>query len=209
MNETIRRIVIRLLTLVLLSACAAPNGEITDKLTSAYLCAPGWMCYEDLKYGFALAYPAEWQVAITIDEEASDGLTIIRRHSFTGPQGALDVDIWPIFEPDLKGWLEKHSAVGGADLYPVLEPNARVAGRPAVAFIGDLTTPLPMFTVFVSKGKYVYRLWFTLTCDEEEVEIIRRLLDSFRFSTRPVPAEIPPDVWGDVQRAFKPPRCER
>lgn len=199
---------IGLLTLVLLSACTARGRETTDKLTSSYMCAPGWMCYEDFKYGFALAYPADWQVSITIDEDSSDGITIIRRHSFTGPQGALDVDIWPTSEPDLRSWMGKKSTVGGSDLYPVAEPNARVAGMPALAFIGDPTTPSPMFTVFVGNRKHVYRLWFTLTCDEQEVEIMQRILDSFRFSARPVPAEIPLNVWEDVQRAFKPPRCE-
>lgn len=96
----------------------------------------------------------------------------------------------------------------GPDLVRITEPNAQVAGYPAAAFVmGDPQNPSPMLTVYVGNGRYVYRLWFTLYCDPEEVPIIRRVLDSFRFSAQTVPAEIPEEVWQEVGRAFEPPRC--
>jgi hypothetical protein len=163
------------------------------------------VCYEDLKYGFALAYPSNWQAAIPTNMDFSNGVMIIRRHSFMGPQGALDLDIWPMSERDLKTWLEEQNRV--TNLSPVVEPNARVAGYPAVVFVDDPTAISPMFSVFVSNGMYAYRLWFTLQCEEEDVAIVHRIVDSFRFSAESAPAEIPDTVWQEVQRAFKPPRC--
>jgi hypothetical protein len=64
-----------------------------------------------------------------------------------------------------------------------------------------------MFTIFVSNGTHAYALLFTLQCDKEQIPIMCRMLDSFRFSAEPVPAEIPDAVWQEVERAFEPPRC--
>ncbi len=59
-----------------------------------------------------------------------------------------------------------------------------------------------MFSVFLSNGVYAYRLWFTLYTEQEEIPIIRRLLDTFRFSVHSTPAEVPEEVWRDIQRAI-------
>ncbi len=164
----------------------------------------GWVCYEDLKYGFALAYPTNWRASISIDEGFSNGITIIRRHSFAGPQGALDVDIWPMSTPDFRAWLEEFCA---REPCPAVEPNAEVAGYPAMIFTDDPAAISPMLTVLVGNGAYGYRLWFTLQCDEEQVTIMRQIIDSFRFSAEIVPAKIPDTLWEEVRRAYGPPRC--
>lgn len=169
------------------------------------LSAPAWACYEDLTYGFALEYPLGLNVEISIDTRSRSNVTLARRHSFWGPQLALDVDIWRPLEPDLSRWLEIMRKATGPDLVPFTEPNARVGGYPAVAFVSDPQNPSPMLAVYLSNGIYGYKLWFTLRCDREEITRIRRVLDTFRFSAQVVPAEIPEEVWRDVQRAVE--RC--
>ncbi|MCS7282458.1 MAG: hypothetical protein RMK65_03555 [Anaerolineae bacterium] len=167
-----------------------------------------WACYEDLAYGFALEYPAEWKWTISMDTRLRSDVKIAKRHEFRGVEGALEIDIWAPPDPDLARWLRKHQEATGPDLIRITEPNAKVGGYPAVAFVmDDVQNPSPMLTVYVSNGQYVYRLWFTLYCDPAGLPILRQILDTFRFSARAVPAEIPEDVWQEVQRAFGPPRC--
>lgn len=188
--------------------CEENRSVHTRKCVPAPSSGPAWACYEDFQYGFAVEYPAEWTVGVSMNYGLHSDVKITRRHEFRGPQGALDIDIWYPAEPDLVRWLEKHRGVTGPDLVRITEPNAQVAGYPAAAFVmGDPQNPSPMLTVYVGNGRYVYRLWFTLYCDPEEVPIIRRVLDSFRFSAQTVPAEIPEEVWQEVGRAFEPPRC--
>lgn len=64
-----------------------------------------WACYEDLIYRFAMEYPPDWNASVTIDTRARSDVLIARRHSFWGPHGALDVDIWHPTDPDLSRWL--------------------------------------------------------------------------------------------------------
>ncbi|MGB9873220.1 MAG: hypothetical protein ACPLYD_16385 [Anaerolineae bacterium] len=128
-------------------------------------------------------------------------MKIARRHSIWGSQVALDIDIWYPADADLVKWLERMRETTGPSLVPTTELNARVAGHPASAFVTGLQTPSPMFSVYLSNGVYIYRLWFTLRCDQEESPTIHRMLDTFRFSAQPFPAEIPDAVWKDIQQA--------
>ncbi|MCX7855854.1 MAG: hypothetical protein N2556_07775 [Anaerolineae bacterium] len=167
-----------------------------------------WPCYEDLVYGFAMEHPPEWRWTVGTDTGLRSDVKIAKRHEFRGLQGAMDIDIWHPSDPDLAQWLKKHKEAAGPDLVRITEPNAKVGGYPAAAFvIGDAQNPSPMLAVYVSNGQYVYRLWFTLYCDPAEIPIIRRMLNTFRFSAQAVPAEIPEEVWQEVQRTFEPPRC--
>ncbi|MBC7225827.1 MAG: hypothetical protein H5T61_01155 [Thermoflexales bacterium] len=167
-----------------------------------------WACYEDLVYSFAVEYPAGWNWTVSIDTGLHSDVKVAKRHEFRGPEGALDIDIWHPTLSDLAQWLEKQREATGPDLVVRTEPNAKVAGYPAVAFVmGDPQNPSPMLTVYVGNGQYIYRLWFTLHCDPAEIPVIRRMLDTFRLSAQAVPAEVPEEVWREVQRAFAPPRC--
>jgi len=161
-----------------------------------------WACYEDLTYRFAIEYPVDWKVSITIDGKPRSDVVIARRHSFWGSHGALDVDIWRPTNPDLSRWLVRHRELTGPDIVPITEPNAKVGGYPAVAFVDNPQTQSPMFSVFLSNGAHAYRLWFTLHTDQEEIPIIRRVLDTFRFSAHYTPAEVPEEVWRDIRCAI-------
>lgn len=154
-----------------------------------------WDCYEDLDYGLALAYPPHWKTSISINTTSTDFAVIRRRHEFAGPEGAIDLDIWLTTGPDLISWLEKMNRISGAKLFPLMVPNAAVGGHPAVIFIMNSDSPQPMFTVFTKDGRHVFRLWYTMSCHEEGLPTVRRMLNSLRFSREPVPAEIPDDVW--------------
>ena len=187
--------------------CRENAPALTRTCTPVSSAERGGACYEDLKYGFAVEYPtSDLEVSIPIDEHSSNGVTILRRHSFEGQGGVFLVDITPMFEPDLVTWMEKMRRATGPNLYPAMEPNATVGGYPAVAFTDNPMTISPMFTVLVSNGTYVYSLLFTLRCDDEDIAVMQRFLDSFRFSTESVPAEIPQTVWENVRRAYT--RCE-
>lgn len=161
------------------------------------------VCYEDLDYGFAMAYPANFKVTISINVVSPrDPGVIVRRHEIFGPTAAVDLDIWRSSEPDLTTWLERMRRTGGAGdekMFPRMEPNGRVGGRPAIAFIEGLESYHQMFTVFFSNGPHFYRLWYTMSCHEEGLSTVRRMLDSIRFSPDPVEAEIPEAVWQQAQ----------
>jgi hypothetical protein len=145
-----------LLSACAMQGLAERSSPITPTVATPFLCPPGsspatewecqqhvstrtctplssskseWACYEDVRYGFALEYPSDWKASMPFDYGSSNGVTIIRRHSFMGaPRGALDVDIWPVSEPDLVKWLEKMSKATSPELFPVMESNAKVGG---------------------------------------------------------------------------------
>ncbi len=95
-----------------------------------------WACYEDLTYRFAMEYPVDWKVRVTIDTGAQSDVVIARRHSFWGPHGALDVDIWHPTDPDLSRWLVRHRELTGPDIVLTTEPNAKVGGVSRSGFRG-------------------------------------------------------------------------
>ncbi len=160
-----------------------------------------WRCYEDVDYGFAISHPESWQVRTPINRTSSDDpAVIVRRHEFSGPEGAVDLDIWLKSESDLVAWLEEMNSISGSRLFPSMEPNATVGGHPAVVHIMDPDSHHSMFTVFFSEGTHIYRLWYTMSCREGGLSTVRRMLDSIRFSPEPIPAEIPDDVWQQALR---------
>ncbi len=159
--------------------------------------ATTWRCYEDRDYGFALAYPPEWQASISINTQTPSAGVIQRRHAFTGPMGAVEVDIWTPAHETLAAWLEEMQRTSPS-LFPVREPNATVGGQPAALYITGAESPETMLTVVFTDGAHVYRFWRTMRCGEGELETLRRMLDTLRFSPEPLAAEIPDEVWQPV-----------
>lgn len=142
---------------------------------------------------------ADWEcqdLAVSISSKLRDDVQIKKRYSFIKPPlGGLDVDVWLPSDPDLITWLEKNHATS-SEMFPALEPNATVAGHPAVVFVMGPEGPQSLLTVFFGDGIHIYRLWYTITCTEGELLAVRQMLDSFRFAGQPaVPAEIPEDLW--------------
>ena len=153
-----------------------------------------WRCYEDRDYGFALSYPPNWQASVSINTKMPGDQVIKRRHELRGLEGVVEVDIWTSTHETLAAWLEEMHRTS-PNLFPVLEPNTTVGGHPAALYITGAESPETMLTVVFSDGAHVYRFWHTMFCQEGELETLRRMLDTIRFSPEPIPAEIPDDVW--------------
>ncbi len=104
-----------------------------------------------------MAHPTSWEVQISINETSSaDPVVIMRRHEIGGPEGAVDLDIWPKSEPDLAAWLEQMNRISGSGLHPLIEPNGTVGGHPAVFYVMDPESHHSMITVLFSDGTHVY-----------------------------------------------------
>jgi len=82
----------------------------------------------------------------------------MRRHSFFGLEGAVDLDIWLASGPDLAAWLKTMNSISGPRLFPLMEPNATVAGRPAIIYIDSPDSPQTMFTVLFQAVRLI-GLW--------------------------------------------------
>ncbi len=160
-----------------------------------------WRCYEDLDFGFALNLPSDMIASIAINTSSSDVATIQRRHTLIHPSmGGIDLDIWITSEPTLAAWLEQMNQVTSPELFPLQEPNATIGDRPAVIYITGPDSPETMLTVVFRDGIHVYRLWHTMFCSTDTLEIVRQMIDSLRFSPDPVPAELPEDIWQQAVR---------
>ena len=169
-------------------AASTDEAEETASLENPTLTK--WQAYEDTDYAFTLEYPKSWQAEITIDVPHSSPKPewVLRRHSFISDEGTLDLDIWMSQGMKLSAWLEWMGEITAP--FPVTEPNAQVAGYPAVAFVEN-----EMATVFFSDGKHVYRLWYTAIHNEDGLKAFRHLLNTFHLSKSMVAdAHIPKSV---------------
>jgi hypothetical protein len=187
--------------LALLSATLA-LGENLSLSDNALAEGQGsWLRYEDPEYGFALEYPAEeWTTETTINQEFpfSDSSAIIKRQTFYGPGSVVDLDVWLSHDNDLSTWLKEYATTRMFDGIPI---DAKVAGRPAVVFFQEGFTS-DMLATFFSDGQYVYRLWYTLTRDEQALKAYWHMLYSFNLlQNRTGVASIPGDVKQMVQEA--------
>lgn len=122
----------------------------------------GWQILEDGDYGFTLEHPVNWKPEITIDlrEPNPKPEWILRRYAFIGDLGGLDIDISAAQGMDLSAWLKWVGEITAP--FPVTEPNAKVAGYPAVAFVED-----EMLSALISDGRYVYWFWYTAIYNED------------------------------------------
>lgn len=175
-------------------AASTDEAEETASLENPTLTK--WQAYEDTDYAFTLEYPKSWQAEITIDVPHSSPKPewVLRRHSFISDEGTLDLDIWMSQGMKLSAWLEWMGEITAP--FPVTEPNAQVAGYPAVAFVEN-----EMATVFFSDGKHVYRLWYTAIHNEDGLKAFRHLLNTFHLSKSMVAdAHIPKSVIESTQQ---------
>ncbi len=105
---------------------------------------------------------------------------VLRRYTFIGDLGGLDIDISAAQGMDLSTWLKWVGEITAP--FPVTGPNAKVAGYPAVAFaekgVGVHDGAL---SVFVSDGQYVYRFWYTAIYSEDGLRAYQHILDTFRL----------------------------
>lgn len=159
-----------------------------------------WQRYTDQDYEFSLEYPVGWKVETTIQQIASfpEPSAIIKRQTFTGPEGLIDLDVWLANGRDFGSWLKWYEAT--RDKLPLSQPNATIAGQAAVAFV-DKGVVVDMLAVFWSDEKYVYRLWYTVSRNERGLQAYWHILDTFtppgRASTI---AQIPEDVRRDAHQ---------
>ncbi len=185
-----------------------PLGEqrcgVSDVLAASISSEPitKWQDYEDPDYGLIITYPAEWEFNITIDQSIpySDSLAVVRRLTFFGQEGLIDLDIWLANGLDLVEWLERYGETRNP--IPITDPNATVAGDKAVAFFESGQT-IDMLAVFFTDRKYVYRLWYTVTQNEAGLLVYRHMLDTISLPDKKVtePAVLPDDVLMKAQKA--------
>jgi hypothetical protein len=94
-----------------------------------------WENYVDLDYGYSVRYPSEmWDVVVDLENTGAPEYVIKRRVSLLGPQGArINIDIWRnASELTLMEWFEEHQRPLLARGVAPAQPNATVAGMPAV-----------------------------------------------------------------------------
>ncbi|MBL1128625.1 MAG: CHAP domain-containing protein [Chloroflexi bacterium] len=153
-----------------------------------------WQTYQDSEYDFVLEFPVEWEVETTIHQSMpfSDSSAIVKRLSFRGNEGAIDLDLWLANGYNLEEWLTWYMETRRE--LPVDELNSSVAGQSAVVFVESNVT-VDLLTTFFSDGKYVYRLWYTITQNPQGVYVYWHMLDTFTLSRHEASAaEIPKDI---------------
>lgn len=164
---------ISLIVVLLLSFLIGSPGVQADSLGNH---ADEWQDYADADYAFSLQYPSTWRAEITIDvrHPSPQPEWILRRHTFVGTAGAFDLDIWAAQDMELTAWMKW---LGGITTpFLVTEPNAMVAGYPAVAFVEN-----EMLTVIFSDSKYVYRLWYTALYTASGLHSYQHLLNTLQL----------------------------
>jgi hypothetical protein len=162
-----------------------------------------WQRYEDPDFKLALEYPDGWKVETTIQQPRpfSDPFAIIKRQTFIGPEGLIDLDIWLANGRDLGKWLKWYKETRSE--LPISKPNATVAGRPAVMFVENGVT-VDMLAAFFSDGEYIYRLWYTVSYDKRGLQAFRHMLDTFTSPSKEMTmAQVPQDLEKDAERAVE------
>lgn len=153
-----------------------------------------WQLYKDTDYGFAVEYPSGWKSQVTIyqAEPFTDPDAILKRITFTGAEGLIDLDTWFSHDRGLTSWLEWYSKTRYE--LPFLSPNAMVGGQLAVSFM-EKGGSVDMLTTFIYGEKYVYRLWYTVSRNEVGLQAYKHMLDTFTFpQSKTAPAQLPQEV---------------
>ena len=161
-----------------------------------------WEKYVDPDYGFTLEYPSDWKMETTIQQAAtlSDADAIIKRLTFTGAGGMIDLDIWLANGKSMEEWLDWY--VKTRRELPINQANSRIAGNQAVTFVEHGTT-VDLLTSFFSDGKYVYRLWYSVTQDPQGLQVYWHMLDTFAPSqSKAIAAVIPEDIRKSADEAM-------
>jgi len=159
-----------------------------------------WQQYSDEDYKFTLEYPNEWKVDIPIQQPVPllDEEAITKRIVFSSSYSLVYLDIWHTNNRDFNSWLKWYADTRLVPEMPI-EPNALVAGEPALMF---LEKGQPDFLVtFFSDGNNVYRLMNHLTSVPESLQAYWHMLNTFSISGRlAVAAKIASDVQQEASR---------
>jgi len=156
-----------------------------------------WQRLEDPTYGYAVEFPADgWEATVAIEQAApfSDPKAILKRVTFLGAEGLIDLDIWSSHGSDFVKWLAWYSKT--RNNLPSISPNATISGYPAIVFLED-GIAVDMLTAFWADGEHVFRLWYTVTQNENGLDVFWHLLERFEHFDRAgaiVHTEIPESV---------------
>ncbi len=134
--------------------------------------------YTDENYGFALEYPAEWQVETPINEPTPfiDSEAIIKRVTFSAPYALVYLNVWQANGRDFTTWLKWYADTRLVEGMLTV-PNAAIAGKASLIFL-ERGTP-DLLVAFVSDGQYVYRLMNRMTSVREALLAYWHILDTF------------------------------
>ena len=161
-----------------------------------------WQKHEDGEYGFAVEYPADWEVMTLVEQlqPYPEPEKIVRKYAFTGSEGYVTLSLFLTHGLELPAWLENQNKIS-PDLFPAMEANGRVAGYPAAAFVME-----DNLIVFVSNDEYVYRFWYPLTTSVTTLQANQRILDTFhslRNDNVDSGTQIPQSVIDELQDALE------
>lgn len=139
-----------------------------------------WNIYIDTDIHFSLTYPRDREHQTTVEQFAPhrDPEAIIKRETFSGIGGMVDVDIWLANGMTLTEWLQWYDETRNP--LPNTLQNATIANQPAVIFVED-TDQIDMLTAFFSDGKYVFRLWYSVTQSIAGLQTYFQMAESFRL----------------------------
>lgn len=161
-----------------------------------------WQRYDDLEYGISFEYPKGWDFKATIDQYPPyiDPFAIVRRLTFTGKEGIIDLDIWLPNDLSFIEWLEWYGNTRAP--IPLADPNPLVVGKQVLAFIEGGQT-VDLLTTFFSDDKYVYRLWYPIASNKIGLEAYQHILDTIMLSNKEATtSELPEAVLKDAQNAL-------
>ena len=153
-------------------------------------------------YGqLTLQYPDAWRRETTIEQKVpfSDPDAIIRRETFTWPGGGIDLDVWSARGLQLDEWLDWYTETRYE--LPITQPNATIKGHPATVCVED--GGIKLLTTFVSDGKYVYRLGYTVG-SMKGIQAYWEMLNAFTWSQeKGTSTQIPVSVKRNAQQTLQ------
>ncbi|MCB0163438.1 MAG: CHAP domain-containing protein [Anaerolineae bacterium] len=159
-------------------AAQEPEPQVTPVIT--------WQLYDEPDAGFTLEYPADWTAEITLENQWQPEYVIKRRISFedTGPS-RIDLDIWQSQQAtDLPQWLAAYQtplAVFASESDTSIQPNARIANRPAIILTTEQGQPIVV--AMVSDGQHIFRFKYLAGRNVGTNEIFSHILATFRLKT--------------------------
>lgn len=165
-----------------------------------------WQIYTDADYGFVLEYPVGWESETTIFQTIPyvDSSAIIKRQTFIGTEGWIDLDIWLANGQNLEEWSDWYGKTRAP--FPITKSNAKAWGKPAIFFLERGGT-VDMLATFFSDGKYVYRLWYTVTQNGVGLQVYRHMLNTIELpgisDRKATPAELPEKIWKSAEAAVQ------
>lgn len=165
-----------------------------------------WQIYNDADYKLVLEYPVGWESKTTIFQKIpyKDATAIIKRQTFIGTEGLIDLDIWVANGLSLGEWLDWYGKTRSP--LPTTELNAKVLGYPAVVFLEPGGT-VDMLAAFFTDGKYVYRLWYTVMRNEIGLQVYQHMLNTIGlsdgFDKVTIPVDLPENFWDITETAVQ------